>query len=130
MAIQCKKCKKVTRNKKNKLFSKRPRCRGCGSFDFMDIADAFVIAFDFEDLLYFGEEGYDSFDDMEILDEGPMDVSEDRFVESSSISEPAYAPEPEPERSSSYGSSSSFDSDSSSSYDSGGSDSCDCGGCD
>jgi phage FluMu protein Com len=131
MAHRCKKCNKVTRKKKVGSFMRKPRCRGCGSLDFIDIEDALVDYFDFEDFIYPNDEGYDDFEGMEVIAEGPSEVIEDSFVEQEETSsEPAYTPEPEPDRS--YGSSSFGSGSESSSYDSGSSDcdSCDCGGCD
>lgn len=142
MALLCKKCNKVTRKKKPGSFTRAPRCQGCGSFDFDIILDAMVLMFDFEDLLYFGDEGYDDFD-MEVIDEGPVEISEDRFIDDEPIDDESAndsseessfsSPEPEIERSSSFGNSDSSSSDyGSSSYDSSSSDysssSSDCGG--
>jgi hypothetical protein len=132
MALKCQKCQKVTLHKKFGFHSKKPRCKGCGSFDFDIISNDLIDSFDFEELLYFGDPGYMEFDiDTEI-------INQDVDVDASSNEENIFLDD-NPQESYYSDSEDKFSSSDSSSYDSGSSSSdwsssdsssCDCGSSD
>lgn len=114
MALKCRKCQKVTKQKKvDKVSVTKPhRCAGCGGIDFEEIMDTADLTYDFMETVFF----FAGVDDISTEEMEPVEVASDAAMEDDSRYN----------SSSDDSGSSSFESDSSS-FDSGSSD---CGGCD